>query len=156
MVRLGPCAPLLALPAAAQTVDESTAATGARAAENAVRSAGDAFGTSIGRETIGLYNADNVRGFSPTQAGNVRIDGLYFDQVWGLNPRLRLTTIFRVGLLALCSPFPARTGIVDYAFRKPGDEAAVKGCNARTRRALEPEPLIVADFLDALPISKCF
>ena len=156
MVRLGPCAPLLALPAAAQTVDESTAATGARATENAVRSAGDAFGTSIGRETIGLYNADNVRGFSPTQAGNVRIDGLYFDQVWGLNPRLRLTTTIRVGLLALGSPFPAHTGIVDYAFRKPGDEAAVKGCNARTRRALEPEPLIVADFLDALPISKCF
>jgi len=62
-------------------VDDNTAATGARAAENAVRSAGDAFGTSIGRETIGLYNAGNVRGFSPTAAGNVRIDGLYFDQV---------------------------------------------------------------------------
>lgn len=76
MVRLGPCALLLALPAAAQTVDESTAATGARAAENAVRSAGDAFSTSVGRETIGLYNADNVRGFSATQAGYVRIDGL--------------------------------------------------------------------------------
>jgi iron complex outermembrane receptor protein len=92
-------------------VDESTAATGARAAENAVRSAGDAFGTSIGRETIGLYNADNVRGFSPTQAGNVRIDGLYFDQVWGLNPRLRRATTIRVGLLALGSPFPAPTGM---------------------------------------------
>jgi iron complex transport system ATP-binding protein len=26
-----------------------------------------------------------VRGFSPTAAGNARIDGLYFDQVWGLS-----------------------------------------------------------------------
>ncbi|QHL91596.1 TonB-dependent receptor [Sphingomonas changnyeongensis] len=112
-------------PAIAQEVNDATAATGARAAENAVRSAGDAFGTSIGRETIGLYNAANVRGFSPTVAGNVRIDGLYFDQVWGLNPRLRRATTIRVGLSALGSPFPAPTGIVDYAFRKPGDEAAV-------------------------------
>ncbi len=116
---------LVAGPALAQAVDAATAATGARAAENAVRSAGDAFGTSIGRETIGLYNAGNVRGFSPTQAGNVRIDGLYFDQVWGLNPRLRRATSIRVGLSALGSPFPAPTGIVDYAFRKPGDDAAL-------------------------------
>jgi iron complex outermembrane recepter protein len=116
------CAPFAT---AAQTVDDTTAATGARAAENAVRSAGDAFGTSIGRETIGLYNADNVRGFSPTVAGNVRVDGLYFDQVWGLNPRLRRATTIRVGLSALGSPFPAPTGIVDYAFRKPGDDAAL-------------------------------
>ncbi|MBB6228868.1 iron complex outermembrane receptor protein [Polymorphobacter multimanifer] len=116
----------IAAPAAAQEVPpvDTTAATGERAAENAVRSAVDAFGTSIGRETIGLYNSDNVRGFSPTAAGNVRIDGLYFDQVWGLNPRLRRTTNIRVGLSALGSPFPAPTGIVDYAFRTPGDKTA--------------------------------
>jgi hypothetical protein len=59
-----------------------------RTAENAVTQAEDAFGTSIGRETIGLYGASSVRGFSPTRAGNVRIDGLAFDQVWGLIPRL--------------------------------------------------------------------
>lgn len=124
-MRLVLLAGLLAGPALAQAVDNSTAATGARAAENAVRGASDAFGTSIGRETIGLYNAGNVRGFSPTAAGNVRIDGLYFDQVWGLNPRLRRATTIRVGLSALGSPFPAPTGIVDYAFRKPGDDAAL-------------------------------
>jgi iron complex outermembrane receptor protein len=101
------------------------AATGNRAAENAVRNADDAFGTSIGRETIGLYNSGNVRGFSPTAAGNIRIDSLYFDQVWGLNPRLRGATTIRVGLSALGIPFPAPTGIVDYGFRRPGDEAAV-------------------------------
>jgi len=103
----------------------TTAATGARAAENAVRSASDAFGTTIGRETIGLYNEENVRGFSPTAAGNVRIEGLYFDQVWDLNARLQRTTQIRVGLSALGSPFPAPTGIVDYAFRTPGDETAL-------------------------------
>jgi len=102
-----------------------TAATGARAAENAVRSAADAFGTTVGRETIGLYSPENVRGFSPTAAGNVRIEGLYFDQVWELGARLQRTTQIRVGLSALGSPFPAPTGIVDYAFRTPGDETAV-------------------------------
>lgn len=111
-------------PPAAPAPSETTAATGQRAAENAVRSAADAFGTSIGRETIGLYNSENVRGFSPTAAGNIRIDGLYFDQVWGLNTRLRRTTDIRVGLSALGSPFPAPTGIVDYAFRTPGDKTA--------------------------------
>jgi iron complex outermembrane receptor protein len=104
---------------------EAEAATGNRAAENAVRNAGDAFGTSIGRETIGLYNSSSVRGFSPTAAGNVRIDSLYFDQVWALNPRLRRTTNIRVGLSALGIPFPAPTGIVDYGFRRPGDNAAL-------------------------------
>ena len=104
---------------------DTTAATGQRAAENAVRSADDAFGTSIGRETIGLYNSGNVRGFSPTAAGNIRIDSLYFDQVWGLNSRLRRTTNIRVGLSALGIPFPAPTGIVDYGVRKPGDKAAL-------------------------------
>jgi hypothetical protein len=71
-----------------ETATAATAATGQRAAENALRQANDAFGTSIGREAIGLYDSDSVRGFSSTAAGNVRIDGLYFDQVWGLNSRL--------------------------------------------------------------------
>ncbi len=121
-----PVAAAQTLPSAPPAIDaETTAATGARAAENAVRSAADAFGTTIGRETIGLYNEENVRGFSPTAAGNVRIDGLYFDQVWELNGRLQRTTQIRVGLSALGSPFPAPTGIVDYAFRTPGDETAL-------------------------------
>ena len=119
-------APLAHAQTASPAIDAATtAATGARAAENAVRSAADAFGTTIGRETIGLYNAENARGFSPTAAGNVRIEGLYFDQVWELGARLQRTTQIRVGLSALGSPFPAPTGIVDYAFRTPGDETAL-------------------------------
>lgn len=112
-------------PARVDIEAKGTAATGARTAENAVRSAADAFGTIVGRETIGLYSPESVRGFSPTAAGNVRIDGLYFDQVWELGARLQRTTQIRVGLSALGSPFPAPTGIVDYAFRTPSDERAL-------------------------------
>ncbi len=100
------------------------AATGSRSAENAVRQAGDAFGTSIGREVSGLYNRDRVRGFSPVAAGNVRIDGMFFDPVVTPSSRLVRATTIRVGPSALGSPFPAPTGIVDLGFRRPGSEAA--------------------------------
>jgi iron complex outermembrane recepter protein len=100
------------------------AATGSRSAENAVRQAGDAFGTSIGREVSGLYNRDRVRGFSPVVAGNVRIDGLYFDPIVTPSSRLVRATIIRVGPSALGSPFPAPTGVVDLGLRRPGQEAA--------------------------------
>ena len=62
-------ASLMARPAEAQHADE-----------NAVVAASDAFGTSVGVQTIGLYSPTSARGFSPTQAGNLRIEGLYFDQ----------------------------------------------------------------------------
>ena len=93
-----------------------------RAAENAVLEAEDAFGTSIGRETIGLYSSSSVRGFSPTRAGNIRIDGLVFDQVWSTTNRIRLSTAIRVGISAIGTPFPAPTGIVDYTLRRPSDQ----------------------------------
>ncbi|MGH7106837.1 MAG: hypothetical protein ACREFT_10045 [Acetobacteraceae bacterium] len=57
-----------------------TAANAQRADDNAATSASDAFGTVVGNRTIGLYSESNARGFSPMQAGNVRIEGLYFDQ----------------------------------------------------------------------------
>jgi hypothetical protein len=60
-----------------------------RAREKFVTAPEDAFGVTIGRESLGLYSTGNVRGFSPTAAGNARIDGLYFDQIWTLNPRVR-------------------------------------------------------------------
>ncbi|OYQ26509.1 TonB-dependent receptor [Sandarakinorhabdus cyanobacteriorum] len=118
---------LLAAPVAAQTTPPppaDIAATGARAAENAVRQAGDAFGSTVGREVIGIYNQMNVRGFSPIAAGNVRIDGLYFDPVVPPSTRVSRTTTIRVGLSALGSPFPAPTGLVDFGFRRPGSTAA--------------------------------
>lgn len=95
-----------------------------RAAENAVTQAEDAFGVSIGRETIGIYNSSSVRGFSPFAAGNVRIDGLYFDPFLTLIARARRSTTIRIGLSALGFPFPSPTGIVDYQFRKPHGPAS--------------------------------
>jgi iron complex outermembrane recepter protein len=99
-------------------------AAGARAAENAVRQADDAFGIVVGREEIGIYDVDDVRGFSPVVAGNVRINGLYFDPVLFPSDRISGATAIRVGPTVFGSPFPSPTGIVDLALRVPGDAAA--------------------------------
>ncbi len=117
-------APPAATSAPQTATDGQVAATGSRSAENAVRQAGDAFGTSIGREVSGLYSRERVRGFSPVVAGNVRIDGLYFDPIVVPSSRLVRATAIKVGPSALGSPFPAPTGIVDLGLRRPGREAA--------------------------------
>ncbi len=100
-----------AVPGLAQRVDD-----------NATKSADDAFGTTVGNESVGLYSPDNVRGFSPVDAGNVRIDGLYFDQQAFVTNRLLEGRTVRVGLSAQGYPFPAPTGIGDYAIRRAGDD----------------------------------
>ncbi len=93
------------------------------ASENAVTSAVDAFGTSVGHDRIGVYSPRDVRGFSPTTAGNVRLDGLYFDQVARLNQRLQNSFAIRVGIAAQGYAFPAPTGIVDFTLRAPGNKS---------------------------------
>jgi iron complex outermembrane recepter protein len=98
------------------------AAQAQRAGENAVNSADDAFGTSIGDQTVGLYSSGSARGFSPQQAGNIRLDGLYFDQQMELSDPLVSRTAMRVGLSTQSYPFPAPTGIADVQMRRPGDE----------------------------------
>ena len=95
-----------------------------RTGENALRSAEDAFGTSIGSESIGLYSSSDVRGFSPFAAGNIRLEGLYLDAVTGFNARLVGGSNVRVGISALGYPFPAPTGIADFRLRLPGEQAA--------------------------------
>jgi iron complex outermembrane receptor protein len=45
-----------------------------RADQNAARAAEDAFGVSYAKESAGLYDEEDVRGFSPIDAGNVRIE----------------------------------------------------------------------------------
>ena len=102
----------------------SSAAQGqARSDENAVTQAEDAFGFSVGRESLGIYNAGNARGFSPVAAGNLRIDGLYFDQTFGLPGTILDSTSIKVGLSAQGYPFAAPSGIVDQTLRHPGDKA---------------------------------
>ena len=96
-----------------------------RTGENAVTSADDAFGTSVGNETIGLYSADEVRGFSPTAAGNVRIDGLYLGGIVIGNQRIQAGTDIRVGLSSQGYAFPAPTGIVELSLRSAGTDPAL-------------------------------
>jgi iron complex outermembrane receptor protein len=98
-----------------------------RTNENAVTAADDAFGTSVGNESIGLYSLDEVRGFSPAAAGNIRIDGLYLGGIVIGNPRLLAGTTVRVGLSAQGYPFPAPTGIVELSLRPAGKEPALSG-----------------------------
>lgn len=97
--------------------------------DNAITQAEDAFGFSVGRETLGIYNAGNARGFSPTSAGNVRILGLYFDPISGFaNPGGLPSTLvdsvsIKVGLSAQGYPFAAPSGIVDQALRLPSESS---------------------------------
>jgi len=103
-----------------------------RAGDNALASAQDAFGTTVGNESIGLYTARDVRGFDPVQAGNVRLEGLYFDRQ-APNPNeifvnsLVSGSSVRVGLSAQSYLFPAPTGIAEVRLRIPGDEQSISG-----------------------------
>lgn len=108
---------------AAILIASATPALAQRTGENAVASAEDAFGTSVGNERVGLYFPFSARGFSPVQAGNVRINGLYFDYQADLNQRLISGSNVRVGLTAQGYPFPAPTGVADFSLRLPGSEA---------------------------------
>ena len=99
-----------------------------RASENVVTSAQDAFGTTIGDDNIGLYSSTNARGFSPKDAGNIRIEGLFYDQQtngFGFGGQLTKSTTMRVGLSAQSYPAPAPTGIADVRLRLPGDKTLV-------------------------------
>jgi iron complex outermembrane recepter protein len=89
--------------------------------DNPVSSAEDAFGFTLGLESIGMYSPGQVRGFSPQAAGNVRIDGLYFDQQGTPSNRVVEGSTVRVGVSEIGYAFPAPTGIVDYDLRHPGD-----------------------------------
>ena len=107
------------------TAAASSAVLAQRTDDNVTAESDDAFGRSVGNERIGIYNSADVRGFSPVAAGNVRIEGLYFDQQKDPTQRLVDTVTIRVGIAAQSYPFPAPTGIVDYHLRGVGDEQVV-------------------------------
>ncbi len=103
-----------------------TTATAAaqRADENAVIAAQDAFGTSVGFQNVGLYSPNDARGFSPEQAGNLRIEGMYFDQeTWTTSDCMVREIAMRVGFAAQSYAFPAPTGIANLSLRTPGETA---------------------------------
>lgn len=113
-----------------------------RTEDNAITNADDAFGQSVGNERVGLYGADDVRGFSPTEAGNARIEGLYFVQASSPGGRAISGNTIRVGLSAQGYPFPAPTGIVDYTlFRNFGG----LGGNIRLEYGQYGSPILLAD-----------
>src|SRR3954467_4766791 len=91
----------------------STAAIAPRTTDNATTQSTDAFGKRVGDEQIGIYNPYDVRGFSAVEAGNARIEGLYFAQQANPNDRLIDGSTVRVGISAQGYPFPAPTGIAD-------------------------------------------
>jgi iron complex outermembrane receptor protein len=91
------------------------------AADDPVASANDGFGLTLGLESIGLYNPGFIRGFNPQVAGNVRIDGLYFDQQGALSNRVVEGSTIRIGVSEIGYAFPAPTGIVDYNLRHTGN-----------------------------------
>src|SRR3954470_13068163 len=93
-----------------------------RAGEDAAAAADDAFGTTVGNESFGLYGPYDARGFSPVQAGNVRIEGLYFDQQSDLGGRIVSGNTVHVGISAQAYAFPSPTGIADFSLRIPGDK----------------------------------
>jgi iron complex outermembrane recepter protein len=99
-----------------------------RTEENVVTQAGDAFGRSVGNERVGLYSSEDIRSFNPIDAGNARIEGLYFAQEDRVPNRVIEGNTIRVGISAQRTLFPAPTGIVDYALTFAGDrpEASVE------------------------------
>jgi len=100
----------------------TAAAFAQHASDNPINSADDAYGLTLGLESVGLYSPGLIRGFSPLAAGNVRIDGLYFDEQGGLSNRVVEGSTIRVGITEIGYAFPAPTGIVDYDLRHPGDD----------------------------------
>src|SRR4051812_4731884 len=108
--------------AAAAAAWSSPASAQSRASDNAVTEAQDAFGYTIGRESLGIYDADNARGFSPTAAGNIRIEGLYFAPVAGLSPLLIRSESIKVGISGQGYPFAAPSGIVDQSLPRPSEQ----------------------------------
>lgn len=89
-----------------------------RTTNNVVTSSDDAFGRAVGNDKIGIYTTESVRGFNPIEAGNVRIEGLYFDQQSTPSMRLVDRSAVRVGYATKGYPFPAPTGIADLLIEK--------------------------------------
>jgi len=126
-----------------------------RAGDNILTSASDAFGTSLGRDNFGIYTTSRVRGFSPTEAGNTRMMGLYFDQIGMTSRSIRLGSSVKVGLGTLATPFPAPTGIVDLALRVPDLQGSDRGMGSVTVGILELYKAAL-DFEQELAVSHRF
>jgi iron complex outermembrane recepter protein len=103
-----------------------------RAPDDAVSAAEDAFGLAVGNQAIGLYSMTDARGFSPQQAGNLRIEGLYFDSPSSyVGPCTARAIAMRIGITAQRYSFPSPTGIADLRLHAPGDAAKMSAVLSR-------------------------
>lgn len=104
------------------------AAWAQRADQNAVTAAEDAFGIQTGTQSIGLYSMTDARGFNPQQAGNLRLQSLYYNQSSPyINECLVRDTTMRVGIAAQSVAFPAPTGVADLTLFVPGGKSRLSG-----------------------------
>ena len=103
-----------------------SSASAQRAEQNAVTAAEDAFGTQTGTQSVGLYSLNDARGFNPQQAGNLRLEGLYYNQTAPyINQCLVRDTTMRVGIAAQSVAFPAPTGVADLRLYVPDGKPRV-------------------------------
>jgi iron complex outermembrane recepter protein len=101
-----------------------------RADENAATAAEDGFGKSVGEESVGIYASGDVRGFSAYDAGNARIEGLYFNESGALIGLVQSASDIRLGLTAFGQPFPAPTGIVDTSLARVTEDRTIVSARA--------------------------
>lgn len=92
-----------------------------RVDDNAVRAAEDGFGSSVGTEEIGIYNIGSARGFSPLEAGNVRMDGLYLDVHGDLPDGMLSGSAVKVGITAIRTPLLAPSGVAEFGLKQIGE-----------------------------------
>jgi iron complex outermembrane recepter protein len=121
------------------------AALAQHADENIATQSDDAFGRTVGTERSGLYTGSEVRGFNPSEAGNIRMNGLYIDLINLVSSRLIHGFTVRVGIAAQRYPFPAPTGLVDYDLAIAHEEAKLSVI-ADTSSGFVFGPGLLADF----------
>lgn len=91
----------------------------AQANANATVVADDAFGYTVGDDTVGIYDQSSVRGFDLESAGNYRIDGRYFVKSSGVSNFFVESTAVRIGYNTFRLDLPGPSGVVDYRLRDP-------------------------------------
>lgn len=90
-----------------------------QATSNATVVADDAFGYTVGDDTVGIYDQSSVRGFDLESAGNYRIDGNYFVKSSGVSNFFVASTAVRIGYNTFQLNLPGPSGVVDYRLRDP-------------------------------------
>jgi iron complex outermembrane recepter protein len=123
-----------------------------RADENATTAAEDGFGKSVGSESVGVYANGQVRGFSAYDAGNARIEGIYYNEDGGITDLLQSGSDIRVGLTAFGQPFPAPTGIVDTELRRVTSDRTIVSVRLNSGEFLGADATVEA----AIPVTPNF